>query len=318
MDGSKGVDAGRAVTAVAERSSRAAALRLLEMCLLQALPLEVSLARLALHVSAEIDADELANIALGLRVHNNLQRAWLAQVAGLLALEPKVFDALRETASSVSHDRGSDEASAAIIGRLASGFDRASAVSPAASVQLSSLGDEVKLAAATDEIVAWLEQQGLTGPDKEILDIGCGIGRFECALHTKASRIVGTDISSNMIDIARRRCTAIATVEFHRTSGFDLAEFADASFDCVLAVDSFPYLVLAGVVERHFAEAARVLKSDGLMAILNYSYRGSPALDRAEIKRLARACGMQLVLDGEMPFSLWDGTAFLLRLVGGT
>ncbi|MGX8008952.1 class I SAM-dependent methyltransferase [Mesorhizobium sp. ORM8.1] len=317
MDDAKDLDAPDVVSTVA-RSPRMAALRVLEECLLQALPAEVALARLALEIGSEIDPDDLADVTLSLCARDIRQRAWLRQVAGLLADHPQVFEALRATASSVCHDRGSDEAPATIVSRLAVGFDRASAVSPAASVQLSSLGDEEKLATTTDEIVDWLERQGLTGQDKDILDIGCGIGRFESALHSKANRIVGIDISSNMIAIARRRCAGIANVDFHRATGFDLAYFADASFDCVLAVDSFPYLVLAGVDERHFVEIGRVLKAGGLTAILNYSYRGSPALDHADVKRRARACGMQLILDVEMPFSRWDGAAFLLRRIGGT
>ncbi|TPM96915.1 methyltransferase domain-containing protein [Mesorhizobium sp. B2-1-3A] len=294
------------------------ALSVLERCLLHALPPEVALARLAVNVGAEIDADELAGIAASLHTNDICQRAWLAQVAGMLADRPQILDAIRATAASVCHQSGSDEAPAKIIARLASGFDRASAVSPAASVQLSSLGEEEKLAAATYEIVDWLEQNGLTGGDKDILDIGCGIGRFESALHSKVGRVVGTDISPNMIAIARRRCAGIANVEFHRTTGFDLAAFDDAIFDCVLAVDSFPYLVLAGVAERHFLEVARVLKPEGLTAILNYSYRGSLALDRSDIMRLVGACGIQLIVDGETPFSRWDGTAFLLRRFSGT
>ncbi|TIP89728.1 MAG: class I SAM-dependent methyltransferase, partial [Mesorhizobium sp.] len=68
------------------------------------------------------------------------------------------------------------------------------------------MGDEEKLSAATDEIAAWLEGQGFTGTDRDILDIGCGIGRFERALSHAAHRIVGIDISLEMIAVARRRC----------------------------------------------------------------------------------------------------------------
>ncbi|WP_292516203.1 class I SAM-dependent methyltransferase [Mesorhizobium sp.] len=191
-------------------------------------------------------------------------------------------------------------------------------ISLAASVQLSSLGDEERLTAATAEIVVWLERQGFTGADRDILDIGCGVGRFESALSDAAHRIVGIDISSKMISVARRRCAGLRNVELRPTSGFDLADFSDASFDCVLAVDSFPYLVLAGLAERHFTEIARVLKTSGMAALLNYSYRGSPALDRADVHRLAEAHGMQVVVDGEKPFRLWDGNAFLLMASDGT
>jgi SAM-dependent methyltransferase len=130
--------------------------------------------------------------------------------------------------------------------------------------------------------------------------------------------MVGVDISSRMISIARERCATLGNVELRQTSGLDLSDFGDASFDCVLAVDSFPYLMLAGVTERHFDEIARVLKRPGRLALLNYSYRGSLLLDRVDIHRLAERHEFQIIVDGEKPFRLWDGDAFLLARIDGT
>jgi SAM-dependent methyltransferase len=236
----------------------------------------------------------------------------------LLSRKEISFDDLRTTAASVRHDRLGGETHEMIVSRLASSFDQAAAISPAASVQLSSLGDEEKLSAATAEIASWLEQQGFLGRDKTILDIGCGIGRFESALHQRVKRIVGIDISARMLDIARRRCAGLGNVEFRRTSGLDLGEFVAGGFDGVLAVDCFPYLVLAGVADRHFSEIARLLRPGGLAAILNYSYRMSPAVDSFDVRHLAHVCAMDVVVDGELPFRRWDGTAFLVRRSGGT
>ncbi|MDX8528962.1 methyltransferase domain-containing protein [Mesorhizobium sp. MSK_1335] len=277
---------------------------------------EVAVARLA--VKTDTRAAVLAEVALDMRVSAVRQRSWLEDIAMLLARNVDAFNDLRSTAASVCHDRPSGETGEMTVRRLASCFDEAVAISPAASVQLSSLGDEEKLSATTTEIAAWLERQGFSGGDKRILDIGCGIGRFECALHTKAKHIVGIDISTKMIAAARRRCAGLSNVEFRKTSGLDLGEFVDAGFDGVLAVDSFPYLVLAGVAEQHFIEMARVLRPGGMAAILNYSYRMSPAAASSDIRRIVQACAMDIVVDSEMPFRHWDGTAFLIRRTGGT
>lgn len=287
-------------------------------CMADGACVEAIIARLALRFESGIDAAELADVALSMHSANLPKRDRLKRIAELLRHRPDIFALLRETGAAVRHERGEWETDAAVVKRLAAGFDAAAAISLAASVQLSSLGDEEKLTAATDEIVAWLERQGLTGADRDILDIGCGIGRFETALSSAAHRIVGIDISSKMISIARQRCASLRNVELRLTSGLDLADFGNASFDCVLAVDSFPYLVLAGLAERYFKEIARVLKMSGMAALLNYSYRGSPALDRADVCRLAEAHGMQVVVDGEKPFRLWDGNAFLLAASDGT
>ncbi|WP_354493595.1 class I SAM-dependent methyltransferase [Mesorhizobium robiniae] len=290
----------------------------LDECMADGACVEAVIARLALRFETGIDAAELADVALGMYSADVRKRDRLERISELLRHRPDIFAMLRETGAAVRHERHEEETDAAVVRRLASGFDAAAAISLAASVQLSSLGDEENLAAATDEVVAWLAAQGFTGTDRDILDIGCGIGRFESALSSAAHRIVGIDISSKMISIARQRCASLRNVEVRPTSGLDLADFGNASFDCVLAVDSFPYLVLAGLAERYFKEIARVLKTSGMAALLNYSYRGSPALDRADVHRLAKVHGMQMVVNGEKPFRLWDGNAFLLAASDGT
>ncbi|MCP5672141.1 hypothetical protein NL286_27940, partial [Klebsiella pneumoniae] len=77
------------------------------------------------------------------------------------------------------------------------------------------------------------------------------------------------------------------------------------AFDLVLAVDSFPYLMQAGVAEAHVAGAARALRPGGALAVLNLSYRGDPALDRADAARCAGGAGLALEVAGATPFELW-------------
>jgi ubiquinone/menaquinone biosynthesis C-methylase UbiE len=124
--------------------------------------------------------------------------------------------------------------------------------------------------------------------------------------------IVGTDISATMLETSRRRCAALANVSFRQSSGHDLREFEDASFDLVLAVDTFPYIVHSGLAERHMAEAARVLRQGGDLVILNYSYRGDPERDRADVLCFGDRYGFEVLRDGARPFTLWDGLAFHL------
>jgi ubiquinone/menaquinone biosynthesis C-methylase UbiE len=147
-----------------------------------------------------------------------------------------------------------------------------------------------------------------------VLDLGCGIGRFGEALARDVKSFVGIDISGEMIAAARRRCSALSNVTFLQSAGRDLSSFAANSFDLVFAVDSFPYLVQSGMdlVETHFAEAARVLRDRGGFLILNFSYRGDPEQDRADIRRLSETFGFEVRRDGVPAFALWDGLAFHL------
>ncbi len=223
--------------------------------------------------------------------------------------------ALDQLAAEVAATGAQHDASGADgLARIAAFFDRAVAHSPEASVALYSLGDPAILAQAPAEIVAWLHANRLLHAGADVLDLGCGIGRIAAALAPQCRTVLGLDVSAGMVAEARRRA-ALPNVRFEQTAGRDLDALPEAAFDLVLAVDSFPYMVQAGpdVVGRHVAGAARVLRPGGALVVLNFSYRGERAADRADAVALAAAHGFALEQDGARPFGVWDGTAFVLR-----
>jgi ubiquinone/menaquinone biosynthesis C-methylase UbiE len=195
-------------------------------------------------------------------------------------------------------------------------FDEAVSTCEEASVALYSLGDADMLRAATDEVVRAMLGWGLLGRGKDVLEIGCGIGRFVIALSPHVRTAVGIDVSSKMIDVARRRAGDLANVCFAVCSGLDLAGLEDEAFDLVYAVDSMPYLVEAGLelVATHFREIARVLRPRGELVMCGFSYRGDLSQDRADVRRLSRDHGFDVVFDGISPYELWNGHVFRLRL----
>jgi ubiquinone/menaquinone biosynthesis C-methylase UbiE len=117
-----------------------------------------------------------------------------------------------------------------------------------------------------------------------------------------------------MIAAARRRCAGLPNVRFAVCDGVDLSMHGDSSMDVVLAVDSFPYVVEAGEasVASYFREAHRVLRDGGDFVLVNFSYRGDMAADRADVLRLAREAAFDVLVSGSTPFALWDGVAFHL------
>ena len=187
-----------------------------------------------------------------------------------------------------------------------------------AGVALYSLGNAAILDAATSEIVAVMREWHLVGRERSMLEIGCGIGRFQRALAADALSITGIDVSRNMIAAARERCAGLANASLLQCSGRDLTQFTTDSFDLVFAVDSFPYLFQSGMalVEEHFSEVARVLKPRGDFLTLEFSYRSELRADRTDVARLAAAAGFEVLVDGAQPFSLRDGAAFHLRARG--
>ncbi|MEP6507676.1 MAG: class I SAM-dependent methyltransferase [Gemmatimonadales bacterium] len=194
-------------------------------------------------------------------------------------------------------------------------FDWSVQQSEEASVALYSLGSSTLLERATKEVVQQLEDWGVIGRDRTVLDIGCGIGRIAAALGPRVRDVHGIDISTGMIKIALKRCEPHTNVHLLKSSGHDLREFPDASFDTVIAVDTFPYINQSGpsLVESYFGETVRVLRPSGDFVILNFSYYGDDDSDQADISRLAKLYGFDVLVSGEHPFTIWDGSAFHLR-----
>ncbi len=282
----------------------------LRLCLAGRLSPEVALARLVLAgLPPEAIEARLAELPSGSARADALARLFRARRGGL--------DGLRAMLAASGLDHGAAGVTPEdTVARVSAAFDRAVAVAPEASVAAYCLNDPVALAAATGEVVDWLAGEGLIGPDRDVLDLGCGIGRVAAALAPRCRSVLGLDVSPKMVAEARRRHGGgRPNLRFDTTPGTDLAALGAASFDLVLAVDSFPYVVQAGgaAADRHVADAARALRPGGALAILNLSYRGDAGADRADAARWAAAGGWTLAVDGAAPFALWDGTAFLLR-----
>ena len=201
------------------------------------------------------------------------------------------------------------------VARIAAFFDGAVRHSPEASVALYSLGDPAILAQATAEIVGWLADQGLLPDEADVLDLGCGIGRVCAMLAPRCRSVLGLDVSAGMVAEAARRLADTANVRVAQTGGEDLDGLAPASLDLVLAIDSFPYIVQTGAetAMRHVRGAARALRPRGALAILNLSYRGDEAVDRADAERWAAEAGFILGPAGVRPFRMWDGNAYVFR-----
>jgi SAM-dependent methyltransferase len=238
----------------------------------------------------------------------------LASLRALAESAPNAWPLVRAALAAVPHGPSENGALEARLADLSAAFDRAAALSPEASVALYSFGRPELLDAATAEVADYLETLGLLGPDRALVDIGCGVGRFERALAGKVARIAGLDISPAMVELAGRNCAGLANVAIRLSSGKDLAAIASVSADAVLAIDVFPYIVSASpaLAEIFFREIARALKPRGDLLLINYSYR-SDAADRADVARLALSTGLRVLRSDERPFRCWDGRVFHLR-----
>jgi SAM-dependent methyltransferase len=153
------------------------------------------------------------------------------------------------------------------------------------------------------------------GPDRDALEVGCGIGRLMVPLCRRVRSVVGTDVSSGMISAATRRLAGCSNASVRLTTGQDLSEFGSGSMDLVYSVDAFPYIVLSGqaLVERHFREIRRVLRPGGDFVLFNYAYGRSREDANREVLALAEGAELEVVRADESPFQLWNGIGWLLR-----
>lgn len=190
-------------------------------------------------------------------------------------------------------------------------FDAAAMIDPRTAVALHCLGDADLLRAATDELVRLMQRWDVFSADSIVLDFGCGTGRIAAAIAPLVARVLGIDVSARMVDAAR------ATVAHHANAAVIQAGVLTAlrgdPFDVVLAVDSMPYVVHNGDAAALWEDVAALLRPNGVFLIFNYSYRGDPALDAADVEGHAARHGLALIRNGTQDLSLWDGRAFLLR-----
>ena len=94
-----------------------------------------------------------------------------------------------------------------------------------------------------------------------ILDAGCGTGLCGPLLRPLASRLVGIDLSEQMLD----RATATGAYDELRVGEIVEAMTAEpAAYDVIVAADVLPYF---GALDGLFAATATALRPDGLLAV---------------------------------------------------
>ena len=133
------------------------------------------------------------------------------------------------------------------------------------------------LHSADDEVERRLADALADSPLGALLDIGTGTGRMAELFADRAERVVALDKNLEMLRVARAKLQHLPAARIELVQG-DFADlpFADASFDTVLL---HQVLHFAPDPAPALAEAARVLRSGGRIAIVDFASH-----DREELR----------------------------------
>lgn len=107
---------------------------------------------------------------------------------------------------------------------------------------------------------------GLFRAGSRVLDIGTGTGVLPRALCQYGAQFIGTDISPEQIEQAKRLSAGLPIQ--YRVCPAEQLDFPDASFDTVTACQCFFYFDHSAVVPR----LAQLLKPDGRLAVTYLSW----------------------------------------------
>ena len=170
----------------------------------------------------------------------------------------------------------------------------------------------------------------ISAPGRSILDVGTGPGRYPIELCRRgATRAVGVDVASEMIDIARREATAAGVAD---RCEFAVSDFlgwkSDERFDAVIAMGYFDYMPdpaphLRKMIEqckgRVFASFPKRWEVRVPLRIMRFRLQQGFVrfYSRSEVIDLFRACGqlpfVSVVDLGRDYVAIYDAAAAAVR-----
>lgn len=121
----------------------------------------------------------------------------------------------------------------------------------------------------SEKTLRWLLDNADPHPSDFVLDVATGTGFTALAFAPHVETVIGLDVSSGMLNQARRQAgeRRIANAVFQEGAA-EALPFADASFDIVTCRIA-PHHFLD--IQKFLAEAARVLKRGGRLALVDTS-----------------------------------------------
>jgi 2-polyprenyl-3-methyl-5-hydroxy-6-metoxy-1,4-benzoquinol methylase len=151
---------------------------------------------------------------------------------------------------------------------------------PALNLGVQTLGEEWGGPELADLIAGELVAEYL-GPDVDVLELGCGGGKFSRRLAPQCRSLLCTDISLAMVEHARQTVTDAGlgeNVSYQVLNGTDFGGVADRSVDFIFSYDVQLHLQPQNIFS-YMLDAGRVLRENGVFMLhqVNLSSEGGMA-----------------------------------------
>jgi SAM-dependent methyltransferase len=122
-----------------------------------------------------------------------------------------------------------------------------------------------------------------------VVDIGCGVGRLTRPLSARAARVLGIDVSEEMLARARELNRDLDNVQWLRGDGTSLSPIRDSSVDACISHVVFQHIPDPAVILGYVREMGRVLRRGGWAAfVVSNDPRAHGAPPRVSILRWLR------------------------------
>jgi len=102
------------------------------------------------------------------------------------------------------------------------------------------------------------------------LEVGCGTGIYSALIANKVKKLIATDMSSEMLALARTKLNQYDNVEVRREDCYAIS-YEDNTFDSILLANLIHIVTDPPSVLK---EIRRVLKKDGRVIIVSYTFYG--------------------------------------------
>jgi SAM-dependent methyltransferase len=98
---------------------------------------------------------------------------------------------------------------------------------------------------------------------EHVLEIGCGVGRMTRALAARSARVVGIDVSEEMVQLGRQLLADIGNIELLVGTGRDLHGLDNETFDVCYSFIVFQHIPDPSITLTYIREMGRVLRRGG-------------------------------------------------------